>query len=91
MSNRLEGSIVIDAKASSLPSPSVHKLLILTSHLLCSLSGRPLSPENVVFFVGDFLDPDEADSQDLVEKISYAIDEVFAARSAGPDGVVLPN
>ena len=55
------------------------------------VSGRPLSPENVVFFVGDFLDPDEPDSQDLVDKISYAIDEVFAARSAGPDGAVLPN
>jgi hypothetical protein len=54
--------------------------------LKCSVSGRTFTPENVVFFVGDFLDPDEPYTQDLVEKISNAIDEIFAARSAGPAG-----
>lgn len=59
--------------------------------LKCSLSGRPLSPENVVFFVSDFLDPDEPDTHDLVAMISNAIDEVVAARSTGPDAAILLN
>jgi hypothetical protein len=45
--------------------------------LKCSISGLPITAENVTLFVGDFLDPENPDLQELVEKIGDAIDEVM--------------
>ncbi|MBB6509156.1 hypothetical protein [Rhizobium soli] len=45
--------------------------------LKCSISGFPLTADNVVAFVGDFLDPENPNLQELIEKIGYAIDEVL--------------
>ena len=46
--------------------------------LKCSISGSPITVDNVISFVGDFIDPEKPELQELVEKISDAIDEVFA-------------
>lgn len=45
--------------------------------LKCSISGLPITAENVTLFVGDFLDPENPDLQELVQKIGDAIDEVM--------------
>ncbi len=52
--------------------------------LKCSISGNPITADNVVAYVGDFLDPTNPALQGLVERISYAIDEVFAAAPEQP-------
>jgi len=36
-----------------------------------------LTADNVVAFVGDFLDPENPNLQELIEKIGHAIDEVL--------------
>jgi hypothetical protein len=45
--------------------------------LKCSISGFPLTADNAVAFVGDFLDPENPNLQALIEKINTAIDEVL--------------
>lgn len=47
--------------------------------LKCSISGNPITIDNVISYVGDFVDPANPHLQDLIEKIGNAIDEVFAA------------
>jgi hypothetical protein len=50
--------------------------------LKCSISGNPITVENVISYVGDFVDPANPHLQELIERIGNAIDEVF---SAAPD------
>jgi hypothetical protein len=45
--------------------------------LKCSISGMPITADNVTLFVGDFIDPENPALQELVEKIGDAIDEVM--------------
>ena len=48
--------------------------------LKCSLSGIPLTSDNVILFVGDFFDPHLPQFSSLVVKIGVAIDEIIALR-----------
>lgn len=45
--------------------------------LKCSLAGMPLTVDNVILFVGDFVEPDEAAATGLFEAIMGAIQEVI--------------
>jgi hypothetical protein len=47
--------------------------------LKCSISGSQITTENVISYVGDFIDPTNPHLQEVIEKIGNAIDEVFAA------------
>ena len=47
--------------------------------LKCSLAGVPLTVENVIYFVGDFIDPSEAGGDELAREIERAIADVLAA------------
>lgn len=44
----------------------------------CSLAGLELTPDNVVLFIGDFVDPTRSNFQSLIEQIDRTVDEVFA-------------
>ena len=46
--------------------------------LKCSLAGMELTPDNVVLFIGDFVDPERSDVQGLIKQIDRTVDEVFA-------------
>lgn len=48
--------------------------------LKCSLSGVPVTSDNVILFVGDFFDPQLPQFSDLVIKIGAAIEEIVALR-----------
>ncbi|MGV3552605.1 hypothetical protein [Rhizobium sp.] len=47
--------------------------------LKCSLAGVPLTIDNVIYFVGDFMNPDEAGGDELAREIEKAITDVLAA------------
>lgn len=44
--------------------------------LKCTLAGVPLTIENAIQFVGDFIDPEEAGAEELAIEIERAIDDV---------------
>jgi hypothetical protein len=44
--------------------------------LRCYLRGIPLTTDNVILFVGDFIDPTQAEFTGLIGKIEMAIEEV---------------
>lgn len=48
--------------------------------LKCTIAGFPLTAENVILFVGDFVDPSQPGCASLVELIGLAIDEVLDCR-----------
>lgn len=48
--------------------------------LKCSLAGVPLSIDNVIYFVGDFIDPDADGGEELAREIEQAIADVLAVR-----------
>jgi hypothetical protein len=48
--------------------------------LKCSFSGMPITVDNVILFVGDFIDPTDSTLDVLMEKIIQAIDEVIDCR-----------
>lgn len=51
----------------------------------CFAKGLPLTEENLVLLIGDFIDPARPGSEDLVNLISKAIDElVFLQPSVIP-------
>lgn len=47
----------------------------------CRLRGVPVTADNIVFFIGDFFDPTDAEFGDLISKINNAIDDVLASGS----------
>ncbi len=48
--------------------------------LKCSVAGFPLTVDNVILFVGDFIDPARGTCENLVEMIGLAIEEVIDCR-----------
>lgn len=46
--------------------------------LKCSLAGMELTPDNVILFIGDFVDPMQENVQGLIEQIDRTVDEVFS-------------
>lgn len=44
--------------------------------LKCYLRGIPLTTDNVILFIGDFIDPSEPEVTGLITKIEKAIDDV---------------
>jgi hypothetical protein len=50
--------------------------------LKCYLRGVPLTTDNVVLFVGDFIDPSREEFTGLICKIELAIEEVIEKRPA---------
>ena len=50
--------------------------------LKCTLAGVPLTIDNVIYFVGDFIDPNEAGGDELAHEIERAIIEVLDAGNA---------
>lgn len=42
----------------------------------CYLRGVPMTTDNVILFVGDFIDPSRAEFTGLIGKIEMAIEEV---------------
>ena len=47
----------------------------------CLAAGLPLTAENIVLLVGDFVDPNRPGSEELVEQISRAVDEIAVNHS----------
>lgn len=45
--------------------------------LKCTIAGFPLTVENAILFVGDFVDPARPEVASLVELIGIAIEEVI--------------
>lgn len=45
--------------------------------LKCTVAGFPLTVDNVILFVGDFVDPARGTCENLVEMIGLAIEEVI--------------
>lgn len=58
--------------------------------LTCLLAEIPVTVDNVILFVGDFLDPEEARHQEMIGLIEKAIEEVVQTadlvRAAGRQG-----
>lgn len=52
--------------------------------LKCTVAGYPLTVENVILFVGDFVDPTKPEVASLVEQIGIAIEEVIDCRGIVP-------
>ena len=48
--------------------------------LKCSVAGAPLTVDNVLMFVGDFVDPETPATFGLIERINSAIEEVIDCR-----------
>ena len=48
--------------------------------LKCTVAGYPLTVDNVILFVGDFVDPTKPEVASLVELIGIAIEEVIDCR-----------
>jgi hypothetical protein len=48
--------------------------------LKCTVAGFPLTVDNVILFVGDFVDPARGSCANLVEMIGLAIEEVIDCR-----------
>lgn len=48
--------------------------------LKCTVAGFPLTVDNVILFVGDFVDPARGTCENLVEMIGLAIEEVIDCR-----------
>lgn len=48
--------------------------------LKCTVAGFPLTVDNVILFVGDFIDPARGTCENLVEMIGLAIEEVIDCR-----------
>lgn len=48
--------------------------------LKCTIAGFPLTVDNAILFVGDFVDPGRAACANLVELIGIAIEEVIDCR-----------
>jgi len=48
--------------------------------LKCTIAGFPLTVDNVILFVGDFVDPAKGACANLVEMIGLAIEEVIDCR-----------
>ncbi len=48
--------------------------------LKCTIAGFPLTVDNVILFVGDFVDPTRGACANLVEMIGLAIEEVIDCR-----------
>lgn len=48
--------------------------------LKCTVAGFPLTVDNVILFVGDFVDPTRGTCENLVEMIGLAIEEVIDCR-----------
>lgn len=48
--------------------------------LKCTIAGFPLTVENVILFVGDFVDPTIGACANIVEMIGIAIEEVIDCR-----------
>lgn len=49
--------------------------------LKCSLAGAPLTVDNVILFVGDFVQPDEPAVMGLMDRITNAIQEVIDCKA----------
>jgi hypothetical protein len=49
--------------------------------LKCTVAGYPLTVENAILFVGDFVDPTRPEVASLVEMIEVAIEEVVDCRN----------
>jgi hypothetical protein len=47
----------------------------------CKLRGVSVTANNIVFFIGDFFDPNDPEFGDLISKINNAIDDVLASGS----------
>lgn len=48
--------------------------------LKCSVAGAPLTVDNVIMFVGDFVNPERSATLGLIERINSAIEEVIDCR-----------
>jgi hypothetical protein len=48
--------------------------------LKCTVAGVPLTVDNVILFVGDFVDPEQPATLGLLERINSAIEEVIDCR-----------
>lgn len=48
--------------------------------LKCTVAGYPLTIDNAILFVGDFVDPTKPEVASLVELIGIAIEEVIDCR-----------
>lgn len=48
--------------------------------LKCTIAGFPLTVDNAILFVGDFVDPERPACANLVEMIGLAIEEVIDCR-----------
>ena len=48
--------------------------------LKCTIAGFPLTVDNVILFVGDFVDPTIGSCANIVEMIGMAIEEVVDCR-----------
>ena len=49
--------------------------------LKCTIAGFPLTVDNTIMFVGDFVDPENAAAAQLIELIGTAIEEVIDCRN----------
>jgi hypothetical protein len=47
--------------------------------LKCAVADLPITSENVVLMLGDFIDPSQPNFQGLIENIDKTIDEVLEA------------
>jgi hypothetical protein len=48
--------------------------------LKCSVAGAPLTVDDVIMFVGDFVNPERPAALGLIERINSAIEEVIDCR-----------
>lgn len=54
--------------------------------LKCTIAGYPLTVDNAILFVGDFVDPTKPEVASLIELIGIAIEEVIDCRDMALNG-----